>query len=538
MRPTVRPAGVPSHGARASVRLRSGRLRARGTRPRPAAGADRRSGSGGHARASHATRSGAGARRRARCDRAGGELPAGLPDGRESRPPRSGSRGDDLPLAPRVRRRRRADPVPGGQRLDGVRQVERPRRDRPFPAPAPRPEPESAVRGGGSQSATAPATTAAIATGGALASDTARATPRQANRPNRPVARPTPPPPTPAPPAEPGPAEIRAGADAPGAVDASAQTACPARRFPAARAPRSRRSPAAAPETRRARPGERATVPAAGRVDNRSDALARRPRRLGRRRRAGSRRCSSCFATTVRRSSSPTSTRPRRPSWRSSRKEIPTALCSRPQSTTSDGARSWSTASGPTPRHRRWRSASWCAAPTARREPARCPARSATRRRRRTSTGTCSGSRSTSCAPWATDRSSCRARRPASASATATRPDPGARVEGKPERAVWTDDCGLGQPGLLTVRQGISPGFGDDYAPGLENQFVDVTNVPAGRYMLVHRVNPERTLEEAGHENNAASVLIQLRRTGAIPTVRVLGRCPDAETCRRGQGVG
>ncbi len=116
--------------------------------------------------------------------------------------------------------------------------------------------------------------------------------------------------------------------------------------------------------------------------------------------------------------------------------------------------------------------------------------------------------------------------------------DPGARVEGKPERAVWTDDCGLGQPGLLTVRQGISPGFGDDYAPGLENQFVDVTNVPAGRYMLVHRVNPERTLEEAGHENNAASVLIQLRRTGAIPTVRVLGRCPDAETCRRGQGVG
>ncbi len=74
------------------------------------------------------------------------------------------------------------------------------------PAPAPRPEPESAVRGGGSQSATAPATTAAIATGGALASDTARATPRQANRPNRPVARPTPPPPTPAPPAEPGPA--------------------------------------------------------------------------------------------------------------------------------------------------------------------------------------------------------------------------------------------------------------------------------------------------------------------------------------------
>ena len=110
----------------------------------------------------------------------------------------------------------------------------------------------------------------------------------------------------------------------------------------------------------------------------------------------------------------------------------------------------------------------------------------------------------------------------------------GAHVEGKPERAVWTDECGRDQPGLLTVRQGISPGFGDDYDPGLEGQFVDVTNVPPGRYLLVHRANPERAIEEASYENNAASVLIQLRRSGAIPTVRVLARCPDADTCRRG----
>jgi len=110
----------------------------------------------------------------------------------------------------------------------------------------------------------------------------------------------------------------------------------------------------------------------------------------------------------------------------------------------------------------------------------------------------------------------------------------GERVEGKPERAIWTDECGRDQPGLLTVRQGISPGYGDDYDPGLEGQYVDVTNVPPGRYLLVHRANPERSIEEASYENNAASVLIQLRRSGAIPTVRVLARCPDAETCRRG----
>ena len=87
------------------------------------------------------------------------------------------------------------------------------------------------------------------------------------------------------------------------------------------------------------------------------------------------------------------------------------------------------------------------------------------------------------------------------------------------------------------MREGISPGYGDDYDPGREGQFVDVTNVPAGRYVLVHRSNPERTLEESDYENNAASVLVQLRRSGAIPTVRVLARCPGSDTCRR-QGAG
>ena len=62
---------------------------------------------------------------------------------------------------------------------------------------------------------------------------------------------------------------------------------------------------------------------------------------------------------------------------------------------------------------------------------------------------------------------------------------------------------------------------------------MDVTNVPAGRYLLVHRANPQRAIEESDYENNAASVLIQLSRAGAIPSVRVLARCPDAETCTR-----
>ena len=110
---------------------------------------------------------------------------------------------------------------------------------------------------------------------------------------------------------------------------------------------------------------------------------------------------------------------------------------------------------------------------------------------------------------------------------------PGEPADGKPDRPVWTDECGRDQPALLLVREGISPGYGYDSDPELDGQFMDVTNLPAGRYLLVHRTNPGRTIEESDYDNNAASVLIQLRRAGAIPSVRVLARCPDAETCTR-----
>lgn len=105
------------------------------------------------------------------------------------------------------------------------------------------------------------------------------------------------------------------------------------------------------------------------------------------------------------------------------------------------------------------------------------------------------------------------------------------RTDGEPERAIWTDGCGHDQPGLLTVSEGISPGYGIRAERGGDGRFVDVTSVPAGRYVLVQRTNPERAVEESDYENNASSVLIQLRRAGAIPSVRVLARCPGTDIC-------
>jgi hypothetical protein len=91
----------------------------------------------------------------------------------------------------------------------------------------------------------------------------------------------------------------------------------------------------------------------------------------------------------------------------------------------------------------------------------------------------------------------------------------------------WTGACGARRPRARTIREGISAGFGDDYVPQREGQSIDVTGLPPGRYVLVHRANPGRALRERSYANNAASVAIELRGQA----VRVLARCPDSASC-------
>jgi hypothetical protein len=112
---------------------------------------------------------------------------------------------------------------------------------------------------------------------------------------------------------------------------------------------------------------------------------------------------------------------------------------------------------------------------------------------------------------------------------------PGKRLPGEPRDAVYTGLCGRNRPDLETIREGISVGYGDDYPPQLEGQYIDVTGIAAGRYELVHRVNTNRRLQESRYANNAASVLIRLRRPGgprARPVVSTLARCPDSARCK------
>ena len=105
------------------------------------------------------------------------------------------------------------------------------------------------------------------------------------------------------------------------------------------------------------------------------------------------------------------------------------------------------------------------------------------------------------------------------------------RLEAKPPAPAWKDRCGLSQPQLVELEQGISVGYGDDYPANLEGQWLPLSGLPAGRYVLVHRVNAEGLLRESTRANNASSLLLSLRWRDRRPLVRVLERCPSFERC-------
>jgi hypothetical protein len=52
--------------------------------------------------------------------------------------------------------------------------------------------------------------------------------------------------------------------------------------------------------------------------------------------------------------------------------------------------------------------------------------------------------------------------------------------------------------------QGISAGWADIYHRDLDCQWIDITGVPEGRYILEVHVNPARALEEGNYDNNVA----------------------------------
>ena len=111
--------------------------------------------------------------------------------------------------------------------------------------------------------------------------------------------------------------------------------------------------------------------------------------------------------------------------------------------------------------------------------------------------------------------------------------DAGIALPRKPSDRVYRTRCGLHNRALLRIVEGISVGYGDDYAANLEGQYVDITGVPAGRYYLVHEVNADRRLRERRYANNVSWLLLRLSWSRGAPRVAVLERC-DPGTTRSG----
>jgi hypothetical protein len=101
----------------------------------------------------------------------------------------------------------------------------------------------------------------------------------------------------------------------------------------------------------------------------------------------------------------------------------------------------------------------------------------------------------------------------------------------KPAKARYRSRCGLGEPGLLDVSEGISVGYGDAYAALLEGQYLPLTGLVSGRYLLVHRVNVDRRIRESDYANDAASVLLDLQWKDGVPHVTEVMACPDSDRC-------
>ena len=103
---------------------------------------------------------------------------------------------------------------------------------------------------------------------------------------------------------------------------------------------------------------------------------------------------------------------------------------------------------------------------------------------------------------------------------------------GEPGSPVFTRHCGLNRPRLLSVREGISVGYGDGYGANLGGQFIDITGVRSGRYTLVLRVNPNHRLVDLYSGNDASSLLFQLV-TGRHAHATILKWCTNTERCNR-----
>lgn len=87
------------------------------------------------------------------------------------------------------------------------------------------------------------------------------------------------------------------------------------------------------------------------------------------------------------------------------------------------------------------------------------------------------------------------------------------------EDSVCAMDGGYARYACSAGSQGISVNCGDMYGRYLDCQWIDVTDVPPGRYSLQLHVNPRGEILESDFTNNRAGCTVQLMANGYVQVV-------------------
>lgn len=93
----------------------------------------------------------------------------------------------------------------------------------------------------------------------------------------------------------------------------------------------------------------------------------------------------------------------------------------------------------------------------------------------------------------------------------------------QPRKPGYPGACGKERPDLMHVVEGISVGWGDSYKANIEGQYIDITGIAPGRYLVVHRISRGGLLEVNPY-NDVSCAAIELKApaiAGEAPTVVV-----------------
>lgn len=102
---------------------------------------------------------------------------------------------------------------------------------------------------------------------------------------------------------------------------------------------------------------------------------------------------------------------------------------------------------------------------------------------------------------------------------------------------VQDSDCPASLQRYYCNYMGITAGCEDLYGNDIQCQWVDITDVPEGKYTLVARINWNqladiRGYNEATYENNWAQVCVNITRDSGIPQIEIIdGDCPAYTDC-------